>query len=485
MTNFVIVLRALILMRKSIFFLILFLLPVSVLSQLKNNYEISLAISGLPDSSVYLAYHFGDKQYLTDTVKLDGKGHGVFSGKENLPQGIYMIVLPGKNYFEFLASDDQVFSITCDYDDYFNTLKFSGSEENSAFFEYQKRWSALQRQAQSMSRRIQNNRQNNDSLKILTDKQKNQEESMKFYLKSIVENNNGNLLSILVKSMLPVEVPDFNVPAGTHNPDSVKWVLRYNYNKDHFFDNLDLTDERLLRTPLLYARLDAFFRNVVIQSPDSINKEIDKIIAKCQDNHKIFQFVSVYLFNHFRESEIMGHDAVLVKLADDIYLSGKADWITKEFRDDLSRQVELIRNNLIGMKGRNLVMDSYNGTFVSLYDIEKDFTILYFWEPNCGFCKETTPKLIKYYEEAKNDGIEIFAVCTIDDKQLWSKYIEENGLNWINGWDPERLTHFDYYYNVQSTPMVYILDKDKKIIAKRISVDDIPDFIENYRKYNR
>jgi len=170
-------------MRKSIFIFILFLLPESGLCQLKNNYEISLTVSGLRDSSVYLAYHFGDKQYIKDTVKLDSKGHGVFSGQENLPQGIYMVVLPGRNYFEFLASDDQNFSITCDYDDYFNTLRFTGSDENSAFIEYQKKWSSLQRQAQALSGRIQNNKQNSDSLKIISEKQKQLEELMKSYLR--------------------------------------------------------------------------------------------------------------------------------------------------------------------------------------------------------------------------------------------------------------------------------------------------------------
>jgi len=199
----------------------------------------------------------------------------------------------------------------------------------------------------------------------------------------------------------------------------------------------------------------------------------------------MFQFISVYLFNHFRESEIMGHDAVLVKIADDIYLSGKADWVTSDFKKDLQRQVELLRHNLIGMKAENLVMDSYKGIFVALYDIEKEFTILYFWEPNCGFCKEYTPKLRDYYLKARNEGVEVFAVCTISDKAAWTKYIDENNLSWINGWDPDRSSHFDYYYNVQTTPMVYILDRNKKIIAKKISVDDVPSFIETYRKYYR
>jgi thiol-disulfide isomerase/thioredoxin len=470
-------------MKKNIFVLIIILLPVQALCQVKSGYEISVTIAGIKDSTIFLAYHFGDKQYLKDTLKLDNKGYGVFTGKEKLPQGIYMIVLPGKKYFEILISDDQQFSMTCSYSDYYNTLEFKRSDENSYFIRYQRRWGAMQEQASAIYKRIQNNKQNNDSLKLLTEKQKLQEQSMKSYLIQVMNENPDNLLHVIIKSLIPIDVPEFTVPAGTHNPDSVKWVRKYNFNKNHFFDNIDLNDERLLRTPILQARLDAFFTNVVIQSKDSINKEIDKLIKKCEKNYKVFQFISVFLFNHFRQSEIMGHDAVLVKISDDIYLSGKADWVTKEFRDDLRKQIDLLRHNLIGLKAENLVMDSYKGIFVSLYDVDKDFTILYFWEPNCGHCQEATPKLKDYYEKAKNDGIEIFAVCTTSEKPVWTKYIEEHNLTWINGWDPERRTRFDYFYNVQSTPLVYILDRNKKIIAKKLSVDDIPSFINNYRKY--
>jgi thiol-disulfide isomerase/thioredoxin len=472
-------------MKKLIPGFILIMLSATALCQVKNSYEVSISISGLRDSTIYLAYHFGDKQYVMDTVRLDSRGNGIFTGRETLPQGIYMIVLPGRRYFEILMTENQNFSLSCSYNDYFNTLRFTRSEINTAFNDYQKKWVSLQQKAGAVAKRIQNNKGNSDSLKVLTAKQKEHESIMKSYLKSVIERNGTNLLSVLVKSMLPLEVPEFNVPAGIHNPDSVKWLLKYNYNKDHFFDNIDLTDERLLRTPILQARLDAFFRNVVIQAPDSINREIDRLIRKCQANPKVFQFVSIYLFNHFRESEIMGHDAVMVKIADDIYLSGKADWVTKEFKDDLRKQVELLRHNLIGMKAENLIMDSYMGTFVALHDIEKEFIILYFWEPNCGHCKEATPKLKAYYDKAKNDGIEVFAVCTTKDKPAWTKYIEENGLTWINGWDPERASHYDFYYNVQSTPMIYILDRNKKIIAKKLAIEDVPSFIENYRKYFR
>lgn len=453
--------------------------------QVKKGYGIDITIAGLQDSSVYIAYHLGDKQYIKDTLKLNNSGYGKISGPETLPQGIYMVVLPGKKYFEFLVTENQFFGISCSYDNYFNTLRFTGSQENSSFIEYQKKWLSLQQQAISLGKRIQDNKENKDSLRILNESQKIQEDRMKSYLREVVNANGKNLLATLVKALLPIEVPEFNIPAGFRNPDSLKWVWNYNYNKNHFFDNVDLTDERLLRTPILYSRLNAFFTNVVIQLPDSINKEIDKITRITSKNYKVFQFVAVYLFNHFRESEIMGHDAVMVKLADDIYLSGKADWVTKEFKDDLKKQIDLIRPNLIGKKAQNIVMDSYKGIFVSLYDIEKDFTILYFWEPDCGHCKEATPKLKTYYDSVKDKNIEVFAVCTTADKTKWNKYIEENKLTWINGWDPERSSHFDYYYNIQSTPTIYVLDRNKKIIAKKLGVEDIGPFIENYRKYNK
>jgi len=451
--------------------------------QTKAGYEITVNISGLQDSTIFLAYHFGDKQYIKDTISLDAGGKGVFAGNEDLPQGIYMVVLPGKKYFEILMSTDQIFTVGCKYDDYINSLKFSGSDENSSFIAYQRRWMEMQKTASGINKRFQSNKQNPDSVKILSEAQKKQEELMKSYLREVIRENDRNLLSVLVKAMLPVEVPAIAVPPGSRNPDSLKWVLTYVYNKNHFFDNLDLTDERLLRTPILQARLNTFFTNVLIQSPDSISKEIDKIIDRVENNYKVFQFISVYLFNHFRDSEIMGHDAIVVKLADEIYLSGKADWVSDDFKDDLRKQVDRIRPNLIGKKATDLIMDSYMERFVSLYDIEKEFTILYFWEPDCGHCKEATPKLKAYYDKAKDQGVEIFAVCTTAEKAIWKKYIEDNKLDWINGWDPERKTNFGYYYNVETTPMVYILDRNKIIIAKKISVDDIESFINSYRRY--
>jgi len=395
-----------------------------------------------------------------------------------------MIVLPGRTYFEMLISNDQHFSVSCSYSDYINTLRFEGSDENTAFLAYQRKWRELNDEMGTLAGRAEANRSNRDSLTVINNARMAQERVMKEYLSNVIAANQSNMLGTFVRTILPVEIPPFEVPEGARNPDSLRWIFNYTYNKNHFFDNIDLNSERLIRTPILHAKLKTFFENIVIQVPDSVIKEIDILIAKCQNNNRVFQFVTAFIFNHYRTSDIMGHDAIIVKLADDVYLTDKADWVTQEFKNDLRRQVELIRPNLIGNIAPDLVMNSHRNVFVSLHDIEKEFTILYFWEPDCGHCKEATPKLKAYYEKAKNE-VEIFAVCTISDREKWLKYIQDNQITWINGWDPQRLSRFDSLYNVQSTPLVYILDRDKKIIAKKISVGNIDPFIESYKRHNR
>ena len=87
-------------MRKIFFGFLFSVISATSFSQMKNGYEIDITIHGLQDSTVFLAYHLGDKQYIKDTIRLDHAGYGKVSGQEMLPQGIYMIVLPGKKYFE-------------------------------------------------------------------------------------------------------------------------------------------------------------------------------------------------------------------------------------------------------------------------------------------------------------------------------------------------------------------------------------------------
>ena len=118
----------------------------------------------------------------------------------------------------------------------------------------------------------------------------------------------------------------------------------------------------------------------------------------------------------------------------------------------------------------------------SLLDLESPYTILYLWDADCGHCKKATPKLKKFYDENKDLGIEVFAVNTEVEEEKWKKYVKENELTWINVADIKVQYNFRYWYDIQSTPKVYILDHKKEIIAKGIGVEQVEDFLTKYIK---
>ena len=462
--------------------LVIFLFgSVSVSSQ--PGYSISVTVKDAPEATIRLAYHVGGQQYVRDSLTTDPGGSCRFIGAEKLAPGVYMIVLPGNVFFEFLISDDQYFDISCDSKDPVATLAFRGSEENNRFLAYQRKWKALQEEAVKINTEIGNVNKSGGDASALKEKLNAQEKKMKDFLHQTAMENKGTLLGAIARSIIPVEPPAPKIPAGTANRDSVARVISYTWYKNHFFDNIDFSQPGLIRSPVLGGKLDQFFRQIVIQVPDSLIREADRILKMSSANDDVYQYVSVWLMNHYAASEIMGQDAVVVHLADSVYLAGKAPWASEEFLTDLKKRVDRIRPNLIGLKAPELLMNSFSGHYVSLYDVDAEFTIVYFWEPDCGHCKVATPLLKDFYNQNKDKGIQVFAVCTQQDREKWENYIVDNGLNWINGWDPQRLSRFDYYYNVESTPLVYVLDRDKKIIAKRLAVEDIPAFIEAYRKF--
>ncbi len=450
----------------------------------KDYYRIKVVIPHLPDKEVYLGYHFANKNYVEDTLKLDSRGRGIFHGSDTLPGGVYLLVLPSMRYLEFLVDEEnRFFTIETDTTDFFKTMKFEGSKENSDFLAYQQTLSKLNRKLQSLHQRLRANRSNDDSTQVLQEQIDAVNQKTEEINREIIMQHPGSFLAHLVAAMTPPDIPDFKVAEKVSNRDSLLWVMRYGWLRDHYFDGVDFSDERLLRSPVLYNRLNQYFNRILIQEPDSLIPQIDKIIARAANNEKVYQYVVIFLLNNYQQSNIMGLDAVYVHLAEKYYLAGKTPWTDSTLLVKLQERVDHLKPNLIGQKAHDLKMETLDGQWVDLYEIDAPYVVLLFWDPNCGHCKKAVPQLHEFYKEFKDKGVEVMTIYLYDNKEVWKKYLEEHDcLDWINAWDPYQLTRFRLYYDIYSTPVIYVLDKDKKIIAKRLDVEVLKRFFENRLK---
>ena len=459
--------------------LILFVfLGVSAANVFTQSYKIDITVDGIRDTSIYLAYHFGNKKFIKDTLQLDSKGFGSFKGDETLPGGIYLVVLPGMNYFEILITNNQKFSIETSAVDPLQSMRIQHCSENIVFNEYQRFMADKQSSSGSLQQRIKANAENRDSIAILQESMKKMDREVKEFWNRIITENPGSFMANIIRGMMNIEIPEFDIPAHISNKDSLRWVMGYNYNREHFFDNIDFSDERLLRTPILHNRIEHFFTRMLIQSPDSIIPQAVRVVEMSRVNEKVYQYVLVYLLNHFETSQIMGHDEVFVYLAEKYYLSGQAPWANQELIDKLSVRVERLKPNLIGRVSADLRMQTQQGNFINLHQVKADYIILYFYEPGCGHCKTVTPQLWSIYEKYRKNGVEVFAVYIMSDKNEWIDYTTKNKYDWINVYDPTNASFFRHYYDIFSTPAIYMLDKDKKIIAKRIGAETVEKILQ-------
>ncbi len=461
---------------KVLFIAVSLLAPFLAFSQ---GYKIETKINGVKDTTLLLGYYFNKQMFVKDTAIVDSNGQGVLEGKEPLDGGIYVIYLPDKSYFDILIADDLQFSVTATKGDLVRSQKITGNQEAEDFLKYQKYLNEKQKEAGKLQEQLKGLKKDSPEYNKIIDKLKAIKKDVDNHMEKTIEKNKGTLLANFLLMTKDVEIPDFTAPDNVANKDSVIQAKKYEFYKKHYWDNVDFNDERLLRTPVFTSKLERYFTKVLLQQPDTLIKEANMVIAKTNDP-KFRRYLIQYLFNMANESKIMGMDKMVVALGEKYYLSGQADWADSTFLGKLQERITKIKPNLIGNNAPDLLMESVDGQYYRLSEVDAPITILIFWEPNCGHCKKEVPKLKEeVWDKYRDKGVKIFAVYTQVDKEPWEKFIEEHDLyEWINVYDPYYRSNFRNLYDVYSTPTIYVLDKDKKIVGKRIGVEQLPGFID-------
>jgi len=453
-----------------------------LLSQKSNGYEIKIQINGFKQNEIYMAYHLGEKQYIKDTIKQQADGSFLFKGDSPLESGIYLVVLPpDNNYFQLIIEkNDQYFSVTTDAADPSKNIQTKGSIENKLFYGYMNFLAEKRPQSEALNNRL---KEEKDSLKMqeLTDAIDKIDKEVEDFQFNFIQNNANTFTAAIIKANTPLKLPDFS---GTEEEQQRE---AFYYNRDHYFDNLDLSDGRFLRTPFLFERINTYVSKLQVQVPDSLIKAIDLVLAKTKNASESYRYFAVHYLNEYANSKFVGMDAVYVHLAEKYYASGQAPWVDSTQLAKIVENAVSLKPILIGKTAPNIKMQLRDGSPVTLHDIKSPYIVLYFWRYDCGHCKESTPDIKAFYEEYKNKGVKIFAVCVKFNDEIgdcW-KYVDENQLDgWIHAVDPYLRSKFYSLYNVKTTPQIFILDKNKKIISKGIGAPQLKEVMGKIMEFD-
>jgi len=446
--------------------------------------NLKVRIQGLPkDSNVLLANYYGDKQFIQDTVKADANGTVVFTSDEPMPRGIYMVVLPGKKYFEIVLTDVQRFSLDTKTDDLIANMKVTGSEENKHFYDYLQYIGNVQKSMEPLRERrtaLQAaGAAKKDSVDIINKKLEKLEAETKQFRLDYMKNHPKDFMTKVLNAMKEPEIPE--VPAEFAKNDSLKQVFRFRYYKSHFFDGMDWTEDGLVRSPVYHNKITQYVEKLTVQHPDSIAEACVHVIEKTRPSKELFKYTTHHFTFKYETIKIMCFDAIFVHLVDKYYKTGQATWLSKENETKIIKRADQLRYTLCGKNPANMVLNDTAGKPVELQRIKAKYTLIAFWDPDCSHCQKEMPLLKTEYEKMKAEGIDVqvFAVVTEDDEKAWKKYVKDNKLPWINGRpkDVQDRALYKHYYDIYSTPVLFLIDEKKQIIAKRLDPEQMSDLI--------
>ena len=451
--------------------------------------NISITLTPLKNCKVYLGSYFGNGKALVDSALLDANSHGVFKGPNKLTGGIYFVVTPQLTIqFDLLMDKTQHFSIVADTAQKEKAV-ITGSPDNDLYKQYATFTAAKGKKLNELETEYKAAKTKADSTRLAGELIAANKELEDFRNK-IIKTHPDALLSMLLTTMKKPAAPA--IPVVNGKADS---LYPYHYVKEHYWDDVLFNDDRLLRTPFFEPKLDEYFKTMVSPEPDSIIQEVKYMLLSARTGKEIFPYLLTKFTNKYMSPEYMGQDKVFLYIFENFYAKGDTVLLNPASRKTVIERAYSLMANQLGEPAPVLELTDTTGKIIPLYSIKAPFTIVAFWDPNCGHCKEEIPKLDSIYKAKwKKYGVFVYSVNIYDNAiPEWKKFIKEKNISpdWSETYETKEAKaavekagkpNYRQLYDIYKTPTIYLLDKDKHIIAKQLSLEQFDDLIEVKRK---
>ncbi len=469
--------------RLSLFPLLFLLLP--AFGQV-DGYEIKVTFKPFKNQYIYLGHYFGARQYpIIDSVVLNEKSEAVFKGNKKLGRGIYLLGYPNKSgFFEVLMDFNQQFSIVIDTSSLLAGIKFTNSPYNTEFNAYQRYMGEKGSDITKARKQLATATNKADSIKW-NEKIKSNDISIAKYRDSLIKKDPVGILSRLLKGMEEPIVP----PAALHPGGKYDSIYAYWFYKNNFWNGVDFYDDLFARTSFFEGKFDKYFENVVAPNADSVIREIDWMLAFASISPEMTRFLLPKLINRYYNQKYMWEDAVFVHLYQKYLANKDYPFLNEKGKKLVTDRAYSLMANIFGTLAADIELPDSAGKKINLYAQNVPYTLVCFWDATCSHCKETLPKIDSIYRAKwKAAGLKIYSVSKQTDGTIndWKKFISENKLEWLNVFyskaeEKERVSNnipgYSQLYDVQTFPTLYLLDKDKRIIAKKLTYQQMDEVL--------
>lgn len=391
------------------------------------------------------------------------------------PNGLYTLEIKGSgNVGEFIATPaEPTLTSINNYSDLLNgNVSIDNSKENQAYAAYAKLVADYTPILQSLA----------DSLELVSFYTPDYKRRMVQAEADVEVNQNAyNLALQSIALTYPntftatVLVPLEQIPLRTDNKDIGKQFdgFRGFLNK-HYFDRVNFNDERIVNHPAFRDKILSYITTYNEKSTDGIIQGLDVIFEQLKTNQAVNEFVFNFLIKQFLGTK---SDRLLKHVMSKDVLGCSLDLTAQDLAKLNSRM-----NTQVGAQAPDILLYDTEGEPQSLLQVAKGnkYTVLFIWVSWCVRCKKEAPLIGAMFDKYRKQGLGLYSVSLDSNKDDWTKALAEHGIKGTNVSelvDIKKSTIIPNY-NLSTTPAVFVVDKQGKIVAKALYGTDLEAFLK-------
>lgn len=214
-----------------------------------------------------------------------------------------------------------------------------------------------------------------------------------------------------------------------------------------FWDGIEAFDGPTDDNPVLAAQIDFYFDKMVTPLTDSITLEINRLVERTSYNPDLRDFILWHLLEKYRHPIYMSQDQVFVWLYDQYFSQLEIKDLNELNRPLIKEKAERLRRLALFQPAPEInICDS-----IDLQAVESEYTVLFFYDHDCDLCQQEMQDLDSVC--AAHSEITVLAIDMNTDDVRFDVLYD--------------------LYDIETTPLIYVLDRDKRIIAKKIRAKQI------------
>ena len=250
------------------------------------------------------------------------------------------------------------------------------------------------------------------------------------------------------------------------------------YYVNHYWDGYSLADTAFIRSDDTEQLFSDFIGALQYVDPEESSTALKRMMTRMEEDSTAYsRFCTLSEKYLYDANSPMRNEDYFIPVLEQMIGSKRLTEYEKIRPID---QLEQAHKNRPGMTATDFTYVTPKGKSGRMSDIKADYTLLFFYDPDCTNCREyehILSEMPAFLDMQEKGMLRVLAVYPDDNEEEWLLKSSQMPRGWIVGWNKQGDIRSKTLYEIRATPTMYLLDKQKKVMLKDGSLEQLVQYL--------